>query len=226
MPLANQFAGAIACAQFHELHDLSHKLWKAHAAGHLDDDQAQELAERIEAKKPKRSIYTVTSFKPAIAKPKPQRSPDKQASIERRRRLARQSPVPPELVDRFTQGEHAALTVVCGEIQRCGLCAWCLAKIAAIAGVCRDVVRNALRKARDLGLLHKEERRRRGQKSLTNIVRVLRAGGTLGVQQWPHGRAESNPEASLRRRRGGRHAVADRIGRRRPERIHLRRSRS
>ena len=40
--------------------------------------------------------------------------------------------MPPELVDKFTQGEHAALTVVCGEIQRCGLCAWCLAKIAAI----------------------------------------------------------------------------------------------
>jgi hypothetical protein len=70
-----------------------------------------------------------------LAPAKPQRSPDKQASIERRRRLARQSPVPPELVDKFTQGEHAALTVVCGEIQRCGLCAWCLAKIAAIAGI-------------------------------------------------------------------------------------------
>jgi hypothetical protein len=184
MSLATQFAGAIACAQFHELHDLAHKLWKAHAAGHLDDGQAQELAEHIEARKPKRSIDTVTSFKPVRpSKPKPQRSPDKQASIERRRRLARQSPVPPELVDKFTQGEHAALTVVCGEIQRCGLCAWCLAKIAAIAGVCRDVVRNALRKARALGLLHKEEPAiRRGRKrrstsrdwcSSTRPVRII-----------------------------------------------------
>jgi hypothetical protein len=175
MSLATQIAGAIELAQFHELHGLAHKLWKAYGAGHLDDDQAQELAERIEAKRPKRPAVEPSSFKSArLPKPKPQRSPDRQASIERRRRLARQSPVPPELVDKFTQGEHAALTVVCGEIQRCGLCAWCLAKIAAIAGVCRDVVRNALRKARDLGLLHKEERRRRGQKSLTNIVRVLR----------------------------------------------------
>jgi hypothetical protein len=175
MSLATQFAGVIDCAQFHQLNDLSRDLWKAHGAGHLDDTQAQELAEAIEAKKPKRPpIAGPTSFKPVKA-PRPcQRSPDKQASIERRRRLARASPVPPELVDKFTQGEHAALTVVCGEIQRCGLCAWCLAKIAAIAGVCRDVARNALRKARDLGLLHKEERRRRGQKSLTNIVRVLR----------------------------------------------------
>jgi hypothetical protein len=175
MSLATQFAGAIAHAQFHELHDLAHKLWKAHAAGHLVDEQAQQLAEQIEAKKPKRPADTVTSFQPVRApKPKPQRSPDKQASIERRRRLARQSPVPPELVEKFTQAEHATLTVVCGEIQRCGLCAWCLAKIAAIAGCGKTSVRNALRKARALGILHREERRRRGQKSLTNIVRALR----------------------------------------------------
>jgi hypothetical protein len=90
------------------------------------------------------------------------------------RRLARQSPVPPELVDKFTQGEHAVLTVVCGEIQRCGLCAWFLAKIAAIAGVGKTTAKNAMRKARAAGLLHSKERRRRGQKSLTNIVRVLR----------------------------------------------------
>jgi hypothetical protein len=174
MSLAAQFASAIELAQFFELPKLADTVWKAHAAAALTDAEAQALAERIHERKPKQPTGDVTSFKPAIAKPKPQRSPDKQASIERRRRLARASPVPPELVDKFTQGEHAALTVVCGEIQRCGLCAWCLAKIAAIAGVCRDVVRNALRKARDLGLLHKEERRRRGQKSLTNIVRVLR----------------------------------------------------
>jgi hypothetical protein len=175
MPLAEQFASAIELAPFSDLNALAHKLWKAHAAGQLDDDEAQSLAERLEAKRPKRAAVEPSSFRPVRPpKPKPQRSPDRQASIERRRRLARASPVPPELVDKFTQGEHAALTVVCGEIQRCGLCAWCLAKIAAIAGVCRDVVRNALRKARALGLLHKEERRRRGQKSLTNIVRVLR----------------------------------------------------
>jgi hypothetical protein len=176
MSLATQIAGAIECAQFHELNDLSAKLWKAHAAGHLTDEQEQGFAEQIEAKRPRfPSRAEPTSFRPIAFKPvKVQRTPDRQASIERRRRLARASPVPPELVDKFTQGEHAALTVVCGEIQRCGLCAWCLAKIAAIAGVCVTTVRNALRKARANALLYSEERRRRGQKSLTNIVRVLR----------------------------------------------------
>ena len=107
-------------------------------------------------------------------KPKRQRSPDKVASIERRRRLARASPVPPELVDQFTQGEHAVITVVAGEIQRAGACTWCLDRIAAVSGVCKTLVRNAMRKARNVGLLFSIERRRRGQKSLTNIVRVLR----------------------------------------------------
>lgn len=166
---AKHIAAAIETAP--DLHSLAQKLWKSHAAGQLTDEEAQRLAERIAAKQRKPEP---SSFKPLKAPRKPQRSPDKQASIERRRRLARASPVPPELVDQFTQGEHAALTVVCGEIQRCGLCAWCLAKIGAIAGVCRDVVRSAMRKARALGLLHSEERRRRGQKSLANIVRVLR----------------------------------------------------
>jgi hypothetical protein len=178
MSLATQFAGAIERAPFSDLNDLAHKLWTAHAAGHLDDETAQGLAEAIEAKRPKRPkrpAVEPSSFKPATApNPKPQRSPDRQASIERRRRLARASPVPPELVDKFTQGEHAALTVVCGEIQRCGLCAWFLAKIAAIAGVGKTTVKNAMRKARAAGLLYSKERRRRGQKSLTNIVRVLR----------------------------------------------------
>jgi hypothetical protein len=169
---ATAFAGAIARAQFDQLNGLSHKLWKAFANELISEDDAQRLAEQIEAKRP-RQAAAPTSFKPP-PKPKPQRSPDKQASIERRRRLARASPVPPELVDKFTQGEHAALTVVCGEIQHHGYCDLFLAKIAAIAGTCRTVVKTALRKGRDHALLHREERRRRGQKSLTNIVRAVR----------------------------------------------------
>jgi hypothetical protein len=172
---ATQFAGAIACAQFSDLTDLSHKLWRAHAAGHLDDAQAQGLAEILDRKKGGyRDIGPPSNFAPAASpRARRQRSSDKIASIERRRRLARASPVPPELVDQFTQGEHAVITVVAGEIARAGACTWCLDRIAAISGVCKTLVRNAMRKARAVGLLFSIERRRRGQKSLTNIVRVL-----------------------------------------------------
>lgn len=173
MPLATQFTCAIECAQFHELTDLSRDLWKAHAAGYLDDDTAQELAERIETRKPKRQHLAGKRFQIAGI-PTPQRSPDKQASIERRRRLARQSPVPPEHVHEFTLSMHAALTIIVGEIEKHGVCSLCMAAIAAAAGTCRTIVRNAMNKGRALGLLTRQERRRRGQKSLTNLVRILR----------------------------------------------------
>jgi GTP-sensing pleiotropic transcriptional regulator CodY len=102
-------------------------------------------------------------------------------------------------VHEFTQSEHAALTVVCGEIQRCGFCAWCIAKVAAIAGVCRTVVKNAIRKARAKGLMHREERRRRGQKSLTNIVRTASGLGTMAQK----GRRQKNDHHSVRRSEKG-----------------------
>jgi hypothetical protein len=150
MSLATHFASAIELAQFSELPKVSASLWKAYDVGHLTEDEARSLSERIQAKRPKQPA-SPTSFKPVRPpKPKPQRSPDKQASIERRRRLARQSPVPPELVHEFTQGQHAVLTVVCGEVQRNGACTWFLDKIAAIAGVCRSLVQNTMRKARAL----------------------------------------------------------------------------
>jgi hypothetical protein len=175
MSLATQIAGAIELAQFSDLTHLAGAVWKAHAAGHLDDDRAQELAERIEAKRRSgRPKPEPTSFKPVKA-PRPcQRSPNRQASIERRRRLARQSPVPPEHIHEFTTSEHATMTILVGEIQKHGVCSLFMDKIAALAGTCRTVVRNNVKKGRALGLLYRKERRRRGQKSLTNLVRILR----------------------------------------------------
>jgi hypothetical protein len=179
---AEQIAGAIERAQFHELSDLAHKLWKAFGAGHLTEEQAQGLAEQIEAKRPKRPTGPVMSFKPLPAPPKRQRSPDKQRSIDRRRELARQSPVPPEHVHAFTTCEHAALTIMVSEIQKHGVCSLCMDAIAALAGTCRTVVRYAQRKGRALGLLYREERRRKGQKSLTNLVRILKPAWRHWVQ--------------------------------------------
>lgn len=97
----------------------------------------------------------------------------KRRSIERRRRLASCWPVPPHLAGHFTQCQLAALRIVADEIKRHGYCDLFIDKIAALAGTCRTIVRYALRKAKDLRLLTVEERPRRGQKSLTNIVRGL-----------------------------------------------------
>jgi hypothetical protein len=175
MSLATHFAGAIERAPFSDLNDLAHKLWKAHAAGQLDGDTAQGLAERVEAKRRSGRPKPEPSSFEQVKAPRPcQRSPDRQASIERRRRLARQSPVPPEHVHEFTLSEHAAMTILVGEVQKHGVCSQYMDAIAALAGTCRTVVRNTINKGRALGLLYREERRRRGQKSLTNLIRILR----------------------------------------------------
>jgi hypothetical protein len=174
MSLAAQFASAIELAQFFELPKLADTVWKAHAAAALTDAEAQALAERIHERKPKQPTGDVTSFKP-VRPPRPKRqcSPDKARSIARRRRLAKHSPAPPELVDRFTQCELAVIYIVVTEILLHGRCSLFIALIAARAGTCETKVRDAIRKARDAGLLYRHERRRAGQKSQTNIVSVL-----------------------------------------------------
>jgi hypothetical protein len=97
------------------------------------------------------------------------------ASLERRRRLAASGPMPPTLAARFTQGELAALRIVGDEVLARGFCDLHIDAIAARAGVCRTTTQNALRMARQLGMITVQERRRRGQKSLTNIVRIISA---------------------------------------------------
>jgi hypothetical protein len=102
-----------------------------------------------------------------------QRSPDRQASIARRRHLAASGPMPPALAAGFTQAEMAAFRIVTDEVRHHGVCALHIDAIAARAGTCRTTVKNALREARRLNLVTVQERRRRGQKSLTNLVRIV-----------------------------------------------------
>jgi hypothetical protein len=67
----------------------------------------------------------------------------------------------------------AAFRIVSDEVRLHGVCGLHIYAIAARAGTCRTVVKNALREARRLGLATVTERRRRGQKSLTNLVRIV-----------------------------------------------------
>ena len=107
---------------------------------------------------------------PRVRRP---RSPDRLASIERRRRVAASGAVPPEIAARFTQGEVAVLSVVGREATRGRpSCDWPMDRIAALAGVSRTVARGALRLAQMLGLLRVQERRRRAARSDTNVVTI------------------------------------------------------
>jgi hypothetical protein len=179
---ADTFAAAIDGAAFTEINNLSSTLWKAYAAGHLTDDQAQGFAEQLAARR------GVANWQPKVPKrppkPKPQRSPDKQRSIERRRRLAKAAPIPPQHVGTFTTGEAAAVTIIAGEIARRGSCGLCLAAIAARAGTCKDVVRSAVKKAQAVGLWLSNERRFAGQVSLPNLIRPVSKSWAAYLRRW------------------------------------------
>jgi hypothetical protein len=81
--------------------------------------------------------------------------------------------MPPALAARFTVGELAALRIISDEVRLHGVCGLHIDAIAARAGTCRTVVKNALREARRLGMVTITERRRRGQRSLTNVIHII-----------------------------------------------------
>jgi hypothetical protein len=86
------------------LDDFSRDIWKGWADGALSDDDAQRLAFLIEARKVEtRSADTVRNRMPGVPlrlgqsffPPKRRQvSPDRAASMERRRRLAFSGPIP------------------------------------------------------------------------------------------------------------------------------------
>ena len=70
-------------------------------------------------------------------------------------------------------GELAVLRIVGDEVRQHGRCDRCVDEIAARAGVCRSLVKNAIRTAARLGLATVEERRREGRRNLPNVVWIV-----------------------------------------------------
>jgi hypothetical protein len=175
--LADQFRAAADRARtLAQLEDVSRLLWRAHAEQHIDDGAAGAVSEAVQARRSRiKGMRPAPLPSPPCARRRPPRAPDRARSIERRRRQAASGAMPPALAANFTTGEAAVLAVIAREVQRAGRCELYLDKIAAIAGVCRSTAQNALREARRLGLLTVTERRRRGAKSLTNVVEVVSA---------------------------------------------------
>ncbi|XUP57902.1 helix-turn-helix domain-containing protein [Allorhizobium sp. Av2] len=101
-----------------------------------------------------------------------QRSPDRAASMARKRKLGGSSGMPDTIRHYYTEGHRAVLAVIAGEVKHHGLCDLAVDRIAAVAGVSRTTVQNAIREARALGHLSVESRPRKGQKNLTNLVRI------------------------------------------------------
>ncbi len=174
--LARQFHEAAAAARnTHAVDELGRLTWRAHAEGHLDDADAQAVSEALQARRA--AFASGRAARPVERRPgaarRPPRSPDRQASLERRRRQAMSGVVPAKIASSFTPGELAVLSVIGRQCQRAGTCSLHIDAIAALSGVCRTTVKRALRQARLMGLVLVRERRIPGCKSLTNIISIV-----------------------------------------------------
>jgi hypothetical protein len=114
-----------------------------------------------------------------------QRSPDREASRHRRRVLARDGHMPPDVRAHYTEGECAVLTVIAGEVKRQGVCDWPIDKIAAVAAVCRTTAQNAMRRAARLQHITVQHRPVRGRKSLTNVIRIVSQEWRTWIERGP-----------------------------------------
>ena len=177
--LANQLAAAIEAAPtFKAIDNLARLTWRGLAEGHIADAAAERLGAAVESRraairsKIAVSVSNGVSESRRASRGRP-RSPDRQRSIERRRRVAASGIMPGRLACNFTQGEVAVLSVIGREVKRTQRCEMPLDKIAALAGVCRTVVKTALRQARDLRLINVIERPRPGRRSDTNLVTII-----------------------------------------------------
>ena len=167
--------GARTLAQMDE---LSRQLWQGHGSGVLGDQEAQILAERLHGRRSaiREGIRPVgiPAGRASLFPPRRSlRSPDRMASLERRRLLACSGPLPPQLAARFTEGQRAVLRIVGDEVAAKGVCGLFIDAIAARAGVCRRLAQGALRLAAGDGLLTIEERRHQGRKNSPNLVRII-----------------------------------------------------
>jgi hypothetical protein len=157
--------------------DILRKIYSALGAGHLTEDQAQELDERV---RPSRQPVAVLSLAGPpkgyfIQRSAEQRSPDRAASIARRRRLALSGLMPPQLGVRFTVGELAVLKIVADEFLAHGVCDLSRNAIAARAGVSHSLAKRALllAESEEVGLISVERRPRSGRKHLANLTRIV-----------------------------------------------------
>ena len=130
--------------------------------------------------------------------------PRTDASMERRRRWAASGRLPPGIAARFTLAEQAVLSLVAAETVRRKDCRLSIENMAAVAGVCRSTVKNAIREARQLGLLTVEERKITGFRNDTNVLRIISPEWLAWIRLARKGGPETLPPS----RREGHHGHA------------------
>jgi hypothetical protein len=200
-------------------------LWRAYGEGKVTEAEAEALSVLIEARRASETGHswgqgpnpTGTSDGKAELVPHnrvggPRRTagsrPRSDASLERRRRWAASGRLPPGLAARFTLAEQAVLALVAAETVRRKDCRLSIENMAAVAGVCRSTVKNAIREARQLGLLTVEERQITGFRNDTNVVRVVSPEWLA----WIRLARKGDPARPTPSRREGHHGPASQRG--------------
>jgi hypothetical protein len=117
----------------------------ARRGSQIIDAEAEAVSEALQARRAAFAATerTASPSRPALGLPWPAkrpRSPDRQASLERRRRQAMSGVVPAKIAAAFTMAELAVLTVIARQCQRAGVCTLPVDAIAALAGVSRTSV--------------------------------------------------------------------------------------
>ena len=158
---------AVQACQRGRLPELSAAVWKGFAAGAVSEDEAQGLAELIEARKAAGLIHLDEAARRRVGS-----RPRSSASMARRRSWAAGSWMPPAMAAGFTQAENAALAVIIREIAATGFCGLAAAAIAGRAGISTSSARNAVREARRRGILCVQERRIRYDRNEPNLITI------------------------------------------------------
>ena len=185
MNYAEEIRRQVEAAPCAALPAVTAALWRAYGEGKVTEAEAAALSASIEIRLTKvtnspapnqngcdRDANTppdrVGSLRRAVGS-----RPRTDASMERRRRWAASGRLPPGLAARFTLAEQAVLALVAAETARRKDCRLSIENMAAVAGVCRSTVKNAIREARQIGLLTVEERQITGFRNDTNVLRVI-----------------------------------------------------
>ncbi len=188
------YVGIDACQSTEQLDVAARLVWERYGVGAINDDEASYLASCIERRRPLR-VHTLP-FKFAAASKmngrisrftprQRQRSPDRKASRDRRRKLGGSSALPDGLRQYYTEGQRSVLFIVATEIKKRGVCDLPIDKIAALAGVCRTTVQTTMHEARRLNHIRITERPVPGRKSLPNLVEITSREWTRWLMRAP-----------------------------------------
>ncbi|MDR2839021.1 MAG: hypothetical protein LBV49_10745 [Azonexus sp.] len=185
---------------FAQLDEMSRAISKDYGSGKLTDDDAAALYGAVEARRrevrgvdrlavraPHVVLQARAAGRPSHFPPRKRQptSPDRRASMTRRRTLAASAPMPPAMAAGYTTGELATLRIVADQVRDTGDCRLTLGEIAARAGVGITTARNAIHGAALDGILTVQLRRRRLRPNLPNVVRIVSQEWLTWIKRGP-----------------------------------------